>query len=58
MIQQAHDVVSKLANPHVSIKVISGTELRDGGFGGLWGVGKGIISLLDIFHISLSLDFF
>jgi probable aminopeptidase NPEPL1 len=36
------DVASQVASslPGVSLEVITGTELRDRGFGGMWGVGK------------------
>jgi len=41
-----HDIITKnhadlvAAGYPVTLKSIAGTELRDGGFGGLWGVGK------------------
>ncbi|KAJ3371991.1 putative aminopeptidase npepl1, partial [Kappamyces sp. JEL0680] len=41
MVKEAQELVARLASPHVSIKVIQGHELKEKGFGGLWGVGKG-----------------
>ncbi|KAI3646646.1 hypothetical protein MP228_009574 [Amoeboaphelidium protococcarum] len=44
-VQEAKQVFEHLQKTakggQVSMKVIRGEELRDGGFGGLWGVGKG-----------------
>jgi probable aminopeptidase NPEPL1 len=39
----AQELVTKLNNPLVAIKVIKGDELRVQGFGGIYGVGKGAI---------------
>ena len=36
-VEEAHGVAAELG---VAVQVIQGTELRDRGFGGLWGVGK------------------
>lgn len=38
MVEECVAVSKRLSN--VEITIIRGTELRDGGFGGLWGVGK------------------
>lgn len=40
-VQEARDLVARLANPTVEIKVIEGEALKEQGFGGIYGVGKG-----------------
>eukprot|EP00126_Sphaerothecum_destruens_P004344 Sdes_comp18127_c0_seq1m7590 len=42
-VQEARQMVERLNNPYVSIKVIEGNELDNQGFGGIFGVGKAAV---------------
>ncbi|KNE56979.1 hypothetical protein AMAG_02743 [Allomyces macrogynus ATCC 38327] len=39
-VEEAKALVERLDDPNVSITIIQGEDLREQGFGGLWGVGK------------------
>ena len=41
MVEEARTLVASFKSPFTSVEVIRGTELKDKGFGGIYGVGKG-----------------